>query len=846
MAEPNPTTPPLPPVGQTAALAVVRPTDLRLVLFGLPAAGKSSLLGALGQAAQTQEHLLHGRLVPRSDGLAALQTRLYAENPRPTAEEVAPYPVEFDPFGSDGQAGGAKVEAVLIDCDGRVANDLLARRRGLADDSPEGTLAREVVEADTLILVVDAAAPPVQVDAEFAEFGRFLRLLEQGRGQRSEVGGLPVFLVLTKCDLLAQPNDANVDWLERIEERKRQVHRRFQDFLARHGRDEGPVPFGRIELHLWATAVKRPALGPTPARPREPYGVAELFRQCLESAQAFRQRQARSGRRLVWTVGGAVGALVGMAGLAVALFLGRPVERNIPLLNKVESYQSREGQTPSARLRGDPHELQARISELTDLKDDPSFGQLPPDKREFVTERLRELNAYRAYREQLLQVRPVAAAQSEADLKEIEEALDKLKPPEQYRSEWGQTEAVLARKQRLEDVKALRKAVDEAEDWYAGLKREGERLLRFAVGKSGDWGAWYEQFRKLETKAASPRFREDDLLPGSTGVSYATVLRFDRVVEARGAWQTTQQRLERVRDLGAALGPIGPLPDRPALLVIPPAPGFTAQDARTRLLDLAKVYPRYKDDFRVADLPDNVADPLRRAARGNYDRLLAAGRAEVLRQLQRDSPDGKETYEHWRAVRRWLQDGDDLGSWRALAGVLGRVCADDWTDPVKALADFLARDRFDVDLKQLMLEVPFNLNLRPAGKLALYHPATNADGPALTFEVGDPETDAERRVRIYPLRPQGSARGLVYHPGDSLWASLPAEYGGGTGWVLDWVRGRSAVYQFDHLSRAPQLHPKDQDGTRGEVAEGVALKPSPGSTLPTVPELMPVVKLEKP
>src|SRR5262249_13289890 len=166
------------------------------------------------------------------------------------AEGGAPYPVEFEPSAHDHQPGG-KVGAVVIDCDGRVANDLLARRRALHDDTPEGTLAREVVEADTLVLVVDAAAPPVQVDAEFAEFGRFLRLLELGRGQRSEVGGLPVFLVLTKCDLLAQPNDTNTDWLERIEERKRQVHRRFQDFLARRGRDEGPVPFGRIDLHLW-------------------------------------------------------------------------------------------------------------------------------------------------------------------------------------------------------------------------------------------------------------------------------------------------------------------------------------------------------------------------------------------------------------------------------------------------------------------------------------------------------------------------------------------------------------------------------------------------------------------
>ena len=36
--------------------------------------------------------------------------------------------------------------------------------------------------------------------------------------------------------------------MEHIEERKRQVDRRFQDFLARRAAKEGPLPFGRIDL----------------------------------------------------------------------------------------------------------------------------------------------------------------------------------------------------------------------------------------------------------------------------------------------------------------------------------------------------------------------------------------------------------------------------------------------------------------------------------------------------------------------------------------------------------------------------------------------------------------------
>src|SRR6516225_2596765 len=108
---------------------------LRIVLFGMPAAGKSSLLGALGEAAQAQEHLLHGRLADLSHGIAELRQRLYDEIPRRTVEEIVPYPVAFEPFADE--RDGGRAEALLIDCDGRVANDLLVRRKSLEAHGPE-------------------------------------------------------------------------------------------------------------------------------------------------------------------------------------------------------------------------------------------------------------------------------------------------------------------------------------------------------------------------------------------------------------------------------------------------------------------------------------------------------------------------------------------------------------------------------------------------------------------------------------------------------------------------------------------------------------------------------------
>src|SRR5215471_3595468 len=144
------------PTTQTAPPTVGRDA-LRIVLFGMPAAGKSSLLGALAQAAQTQEHLLHGRIEDRSHGLEELQHRVYDAEARRTSEEVVPYPIDFEPFSADAPSTSAHFDAILIDCDGRIANDLLVRRRSLPVDSPEGSLAAEILAADTLILVVDAS-----------------------------------------------------------------------------------------------------------------------------------------------------------------------------------------------------------------------------------------------------------------------------------------------------------------------------------------------------------------------------------------------------------------------------------------------------------------------------------------------------------------------------------------------------------------------------------------------------------------------------------------------------------------------------------------------------------------
>src|SRR3954468_14501518 len=110
-----------------APVPVAQGEALHVVLFGVPNAGKSSLLGALLQAIETQPDALHWNLLDVPPGLADLRDRLYQNRPRRTTEVIVPYAVTFVPRTSR----GPRLSTVLVDCDGGVAVKLLARRQSL-------------------------------------------------------------------------------------------------------------------------------------------------------------------------------------------------------------------------------------------------------------------------------------------------------------------------------------------------------------------------------------------------------------------------------------------------------------------------------------------------------------------------------------------------------------------------------------------------------------------------------------------------------------------------------------------------------------------------------------------
>ncbi len=229
------------------------PDALRVVLFGLPGAGKSSLLAALPQAAGSSPNLLNGHLIDPSPNLLELHRAIDRGPPPEESEQVVPYSFRYEPGGAPGGRG-----AVVLDPSGPAAEALVR-------DQDAGPLAPEMRQADAVVLAVDASASPEELDAVFAEFDRFLRRMEQGRGDRTDVGGLPIFLVLTKCDLLAQPGGTTADWLEHIEERKREVAARFHAFRIGRARRTNR----RGSAVLICTSGRRPCAGRRrPAPPR--------------------------------------------------------------------------------------------------------------------------------------------------------------------------------------------------------------------------------------------------------------------------------------------------------------------------------------------------------------------------------------------------------------------------------------------------------------------------------------------------------------------------------------------------------------------------------------------------
>lgn len=511
------------------------PDNLRIVLFGAPGAGKSSLIGALAQAGQTQGQQLGGQLLDVSGGMTELKNQTYQNGPAPTQDELRDYPLAIEPL-TPGK--GATQTATLIDCSGQAAQAIMASQTELPPGSP---LAQALLDADALILLVDAGGP---LDRSVAMIGDFLRLFQSARGQRAEIAGLPVYLVLSKVDTIAKPGDTYIQWVQRIEEGKRKLDQRFQTLLQ----EQAGLPFGRVQVHLSATAVKRPALADHPAK-AEPFGVAELFHESLASAKAYWKRREHAAGRLSLAVAGMLG-FVGLLGiLAAVLYSLRPSAELTALENQV--HRVLPASSAAERLR---EPVDERLKELAQIQASPQYLQLPPKLRDEVEQARAEIEQYQKhYKEFQAQVIDPRFVTRDEDLDKIEKSLDAFALPDEYLSAWADTKLVQRMQRWRQDVRQLREAAKDEETWIRQQVDEAQKLRKqggLVVAKSmpaDQSAAWFKQVQEYLDRG--PRHKRTHRLPGSASLSYDHVYKLQRVERAAKDWEIAKRSLEDLRKL---------------------------------------------------------------------------------------------------------------------------------------------------------------------------------------------------------------------------------------------------------------------------------------------------------
>lgn len=812
-----------------------------LVLFGMSGAGKTSLLGALARASEILERQLGFRLSDPRHELSALRRHVYDGDPLAMAGDVVPYPVRIEPFLPQQAEGAAPFEFVLLDCDGRAAAELIAGAKPFARLLPSD-LAGQMLRADGVLLLLDAAAPPEQVDRELSEFVRFVRRFRSSRGERTDVSALPVYLVLTKCDLLAQAGDTLAVWTERVEARKEAAAERFAEVIAEHQRSS----FGTLTFDTAAVALGSPDLTNASARPAEPFGVAPLFHSAIRAAKTYHLRRGRSDIRVNRVVTGAAIAASVLFVFTAAMIGGRTLWKPSPLAAAVRLYKDREGPPPAGHL-AEP--LGPRIDALLEIAKNEEFPHLGASARAFVTDRLDELRDYLAFAERLRKSRPPADVRDLAELKRIEQHLhDELAVPAAYADKWAASEAGRLREHRLQTAVALAAAVKQVTDAFADQGRIFDRLYvlaDFGGGKAPpSWSAWAVAVEKAI--AASDAFpiragdRLADLPADLPTITYATPLTFTEADAARARWATARTRLETQRDIVTALGLVGgPGPS------LRPPDQMRIDQVPAWLAELRLRFPKLQS-WSANDVADAAGPSVRDAALAHYRALLPLGRSTVAAAYRRAGDDA-ETPSGWRAAASDASARPTLQAWNDVATVLLRLAGESNADPVAELSAFLGRDAFPLDIAAVRITIPDALG---PGRLV------PQDVFRLTVQ------DAQARVNRRVLRPRGEPmrdekRGLTtytltsdmptvleYRPGETIWAELALRDPSGRDWQLSWWGGanRSRLYQFDRLSRAPRLHRLDERAEAGQPAVGVSVEFVPPNGVPRLPDLFPEVK----
>ncbi len=757
------------------------PAAPRIVFFGLPLTGKTGLLHAF------------------ADPEAPFPLSKYGDEPKAELCRTLP----------DGTA--------LCDVDSPAAKELIDDPNRIERDD---RTANAVRGADAVVLAIDASATDDATLDLFRSFAKFLEGFESTRCRNREVGGLPVFLTLTKCDRLAAPGEGPDHWLRRVEARKESVLLAFEDYLAGLGRGSAnTLAFGSLDVHLAATALQFPK-APSFAALEAPFGVEELRERCLAAATAHARRSDQSHRRLRWTLAGA-GAIAGSMAIALAAFFAlAPGVDEDRLGTRVRAYREREG-PPATRLADS--RIERNRKELAAIRDESGFDSLPEELRRFVAERIAECDTYKEYRERFHPPRiGPAEVRTQKELDALFSELDgALKPPAEQAEAWAETAAVrLFHKWRV-DAALLRATQSTLHDWYRGLVRRGTSQL---VSSTID-GSWRASATRLLADAGAPPYEIAAEIPGSAklaiprgaAIRFAVAFEFDRVEQARGDWRDVQARVIAMRDLADALGMTGaPNP----LLAFPPV-SDRASSAGLGTAILAKLPDA---NWSVTQFPDPARSELQRRLQIAYEAGAKHVRGVVRARLAAETRDG------WAEAAKWFDEPEAKG-WGRLLQKIGAWGEFAPTDPVADAVAFLRKDAYESDLSTLELTVPNDLRERrpiPRGPLVVRVRLPNATSRELPFRpLGEPTVTAT--ATVHRFAPDGHDGKPWFAPGEPLRASL-AMKAGDAEFELEWDGGTD-VFGFDALGREPTL--KTTNGPR-ERATGVKLTAPNLPRLPTI------------
>ncbi|MCS6865723.1 MAG: hypothetical protein RMJ56_01915 [Gemmataceae bacterium] len=816
------------------------PSVPRVLLFGHRGAGKSALIGALLQAGETQSDRLQAELVSSSVDLPRIREAVYSDRPMttPPSGELVSYTIHLRPRRRDNSPRGEPLTILLHDCDGRAAEELLKHPEPITQRDATSPLAQAVIEADAIMLLVDASSTEAELQEAFDEFERFLKLVARTKTDAREVGGLPIFLVLTQCDRLATPHDTLTDWEQRVAARCEAAWTAFTEFLQNAATDEQlPSPFlafGSVDLTVKAAAVRLPALRGGGVPKNQPYGVAELFRECFAGAKAHCTRVRESARRLKWTVRSTISLIILLLTTLGVVTFFPPAQTALALAEKVRQYRMHE---PPAAIRLADGQIERNKKILLAFTNDAGFPALESELRTFVQSRLQEIEDYENYRRKLAQAAsPASARNIDPQLQHILTTIQtELALPAHY--SWEATAAAELRNKWLADVAAIMATEPVLVEKYAAFDRE---LTGHMLTRRFD-AVWLAELDTLLAKTKQPPFPPDDPIPGSPRlqqprgepVTYRDLLYFDGVTRARETMERTRQQLLHLRDLADALG-LTSGPDRPpAVLVLPdPAGADSVTLPRARWTALVQNYPASAPDYSDWEIhhfyPPTTAI-LKERLKDSFD----TGIRHVQKLIT-----GPDTPENWKALTATLAEPAfrDWGRLLHLLARLQRERKDDPLppDPIVELARFLHdldTKALELDLRGWELAIPLSLTVgldrvEVAGPLTITV-THGSQQQQVKFVAGRGELREKKTV--YRLTLEGSGQ-LKYYAGDDLQAEIPVRAGAQELKLL-WDQGGANTFRFDRLYHPPRL----VKPSGAELAADVVLTPIGGTKLPRLP-----------